>query len=61
MSKTVYLLVLGQGYTEAWYHLSKEEQDDLWAKVMEVDKRAGASGSSSAIRVGQINRSMTGV
>jgi hypothetical protein len=42
MSKTVYLLVLGKGWTEAWYQLSKEEQDDLWAKVMEVEKRAGS-------------------
>lgn len=41
MSKPVYLLVLAQGYTEAYYQLSKEEQDDLWSKVEEVDKRAG--------------------
>ncbi len=27
MSKPVYLLVLGKGYTEAWYQLSKEERD----------------------------------
>jgi hypothetical protein len=42
MSKPVYLLILGQGHTEAWHQLSKEAQDDLWSKVMEVDKRAGA-------------------
>ena len=42
MSKPVYMLVLGKGPTEAWYQLSKEEQDDLWSKVSEVDKRAGA-------------------
>jgi hypothetical protein len=42
MSKTVYMLVLGKGHTEAWYHLSKQEQDSLWAQVVEVDKRAGA-------------------
>jgi hypothetical protein len=42
MSKPVYLLVLAKGYTEAWYQLSKEEQDALWAKVNEIDKRAGA-------------------
>jgi hypothetical protein len=42
MSKPVYLLVLGKGVTEAWYQLSKEEQDALWAKVEEADKRAGA-------------------
>jgi hypothetical protein len=42
MSKPVYLLVLGQGNTEAWYQLSKEEQNNLWSKAMEVEKRAGA-------------------
>jgi hypothetical protein len=42
MSTPVYLLVLAKGYTEAWYQLSKEEQDALWAKVGEIDKRAGA-------------------
>ena len=43
MSTSVYLLVLGKGHTEAWYQLSKEEQDSLWSKVEEVDKRAGAT------------------
>ena len=42
MAKPVYLLILGKGYTEAWYQLSKEEQDSLWSKVEEIDKRAGA-------------------
>jgi hypothetical protein len=42
MSKPVYLLVLGRGFTEAWYHLSKEEQESIWAKVDEIDQRAGA-------------------
>ena len=42
MSKPVYLLVIAKGYTEAWYQLSKEEQDSLWSKVEEVDRRAGA-------------------
>ena len=41
MSKPVYMLVMGKGHTEAWYQLSKEEQDSLWSKVVEVDKRAG--------------------
>ncbi len=41
MSKPVYMLVMGQGHTEAWYHLTKEEQEDLWSKVEEVDKQAG--------------------
>jgi hypothetical protein len=43
MSTPVYLLVLGKGHTEAWYHLSKEEQDALWAKVDEIDERVGAT------------------
>ena len=42
MSKAIYLLVMGQGFTEAWYQLSEEEQNNLWAKVEEVDQRAGA-------------------
>lgn len=42
LSKPIYLLVLGKGFTEAWYQLSKQEQDTLWAKVEEIDRRAGA-------------------
>jgi hypothetical protein len=42
MSKPVYKLVLGKGFTEAWHQLSNQEQNDLWAKVEEVGKRAGA-------------------
>jgi hypothetical protein len=42
MSTPVFLLVLGKGFTEAWYQLSKQEQDDLWARVQDVDRRAGA-------------------
>ena len=41
MSKPIYLLVMGSD-TEAWYRLSKQEQDDLWAKAQEIDQRAGA-------------------
>src|SRR5450759_1284565 len=41
MSKPIYLLVLGQGWTEAWYQLSKEEQNNLWSRVEEVSNRAG--------------------
>jgi hypothetical protein len=41
MSKPIYLLVLGKGFTEAWHHLSKEEQENLWSKVVEIDNRAG--------------------
>jgi hypothetical protein len=42
MSTPVFPLVLGQGFKEAWYQLSKQEQDDLWAQVEEVDRQAGA-------------------
>ena len=42
MSEPIYMLVLGYGHTEAWHQLSKEEQDDLWLKVVEIDERAGA-------------------
>ena len=42
MSKPVYVYFCVQGMTEAWYQLSKEEQDALWSKVEEIDKRAGA-------------------
>jgi hypothetical protein len=42
VSKPVYLLVLGQGNTEAWYQLAKEEQDNLWSKAMQAEKHAGA-------------------
>jgi hypothetical protein len=43
MPKPIYLLVLGKGYTEAWYQLTKGEQDSLWAKVQDIDARAGAT------------------
>jgi hypothetical protein len=42
MAKSVYMLVLGHDYTEAWHQLSKEEQAELWSKVDAVDKAAGA-------------------
>jgi hypothetical protein len=41
MSKPVYLLAMID-FTEAWHQLSKQEQDHLWAKVQEIDQRAGA-------------------
>ncbi len=41
MSTPVYLLVLAKGQTEAWYQLSQAERDSLWAKVVEIDNRAG--------------------
>jgi hypothetical protein len=43
MPQPIFLLVLGKGYTEAWYQLTKEEQDNLWAKVQDIDARAGAT------------------
>src|SRR3954453_20347133 len=43
MATPIYLLVLGKGYTQAWYQLSKEEQDELWAKVVEIERRAGSN------------------
>lgn len=42
MAQPVFLLVLAKGWTEAWYQLSSEEQAQLWARVEEIDKRAGA-------------------
>ena len=41
MTEPIYLLVIGKGPTEAWYGLSEEERDRLWAKVKEIDERAG--------------------
>ncbi len=43
VSKPIYLLVLAKGYTEAWYQLSKEEQDELWRKARAIDDQAGAT------------------
>jgi len=43
MSKPIYLLVLGKGFTEAWYQLSTQEQADLWSKVEAIDAQAGAT------------------
>ena len=42
MPTPVLLLVLGKGFKEAWYQLSKDEQDDLWARAQEIDQKAGA-------------------
>lgn len=41
MAEPVYLLVLGKGYSEAWHRLSESERSALWARVQEVDRRAG--------------------
>lgn len=41
MTGPVHLLVLGKGFTEAWYRLTEQEQKELWDKVCEVDRRAG--------------------
>lgn len=42
MPEPGYLLVIGKGWTEAWYQLSKEEQESLRSKVEAVVKQAGA-------------------
>jgi len=42
MSKPVYLYFCVQGFTEAWYQLSKADQDNLFAKNEEITRRAGA-------------------
>jgi hypothetical protein len=41
MTEPICLLVLLKNGTEAWYRLSQEERDGLWAKVKEIDERAG--------------------
>ena len=41
MSKPIYMLVMAKGYTEAGYQLSEEERNNLWSKVLEIDKQAG--------------------
>lgn len=38
----VYALVIEQSQTDARYQLSEDEWDALWAKAMEIEKRAGA-------------------
>ena len=43
MATPIYLLVLGKGFTEAWSRLSKGEQEELWAKVEDVERRAGSN------------------
>ena len=60
MSKPIYILVVAKGYTEAWYQLSKEEQDDLWSKVQEVDRRAGAKWLIGCDRAGRMKMSLLG-
>ncbi len=58
MSKPVYLLFQVHGFTEAWYQLSKEEQNNLWSKSEEIDKSIGAKRSSRAILVGQMRAAL---
>ena len=60
MSTPIYLLVLGKGFTEAWYQLSKAEQDDLWARWRKLSNAQAPTGRSSAIRGGPMNRYSTG-
>ncbi len=40
MAKPIYKVFLGRPM-EAWYQLSKEEQDSLWAKNNEAFEKAG--------------------
>ena len=40
MAQPIYQLFMGK-MTEAWYQLSKEEQDSLWAKVEQALEQAG--------------------
>jgi ABC-type proline/glycine betaine transport system substrate-binding protein len=42
MSDPIYKLCLMRGYTEAYYQLSQEGKDALWAEVSRVIKEAGA-------------------
>ena len=42
MSTPILLLILGQGFKEAWYQLSEEEQENLWKRAQEIDRKAGA-------------------
>ncbi len=41
MSKPIYAFYCVQGFKEAWYQLSKEEQDKLFAKVGDAGKSVG--------------------
>ena len=41
MSQPVYVLFLINGWKEAWYQLSKEEQANVYAKVEEVSNQSG--------------------
>ena len=41
MATPVYLLVLAKAIRKPGTQLSKAERDSLWAKVVEIDKRAG--------------------
>jgi hypothetical protein len=43
MPTPICLLVLVKGHKEPWYQLSKQEQDALWAKAEEIDRRAGVT------------------
>ena len=43
MATPVYMLYLAKSATEAWYQLSKAEQDSLFSKSMEINTRVGAT------------------
>jgi hypothetical protein len=42
MSQKIYKLALIRGYTEAYYQLSEEEKQSLWAEVGKAIEKAGA-------------------
>ena len=44
MAQPIVKLVLIRGYTEAYYQLSKEEQDQLMAQVIDAVTSVGAKG-----------------
>ena len=61
MSQPVYLLVIGKGWTEAWYQLSEEEKDNLWSKVSTLTNGLVESSLSGAILVGRTKKSSIGL
>ena len=44
MSKPVFVFFCIEKFTEAWYQLSKEEQDNLFVKLGELNKKYGVKG-----------------
>jgi hypothetical protein len=46
MAQKIHKLCLIRGYTEAYYQLSQEAKDKLWAEVGKVIEKAGAKMST---------------